>query len=285
MARISDKLAAGRTLSFEFFPPKSASAQLTLGSTVAELAPLGPDFVSITYGAGGSDRHRTGDVVEWIRKETDVEPMAHLTCVGHTRTDVAGLLVDYRRMGVENILALGGDLPADGAAPAGDYRYALDLLQDVAATGCFSIGVAAHPEVHPRSASRESDRRHLADKLDVADFAITQFFFDVDHYRRLVDELAGLGIDKPIIPGIMPVTGVNQIARMAQMSGAKVPAWLTDRLATVRDAAEAKLIGVEIASQLCVDLIEAGAPGLHLYTLNRFEVAKKIRLNLGTVLV
>jgi methylenetetrahydrofolate reductase (NADPH) len=285
MARISDKLAAGRTLSFEFFPPKSASAQLTLGSTVAELAPLGPDFVSITYGAGGSDRHRTGDVVEWIRKETDVEPMAHLTCVGHTRTDVAGLLVDYRRMGVENILALGGDLPADGAAPAGDYRYALDLLQDVAATGCFSIGVAAHPEVHPRSASRESDRRHLADKLDVADFAITQFFFDVDHYRRLVDELAGLGIDKPIIPGIMPVTGVNQIARMAQMSGAKVPAWLTDRLATVRDAAEAKLIGVEIASQLCVDLIEAGAPGLHLYTLNRSEVAKKIRLNLGTVLV
>jgi methylenetetrahydrofolate reductase (NADPH) len=285
MARISDKLAAGRTLSFEFFPPKSASAQLTLGSTIAELAPLGPDFVSITYGAGGSDRRRTGDVVEWIRRETDVEPMAHLTCVGHTRTDVAGLLVEYRRMGVENILALGGDLPTDGSAPAGDYRYALDLLHDVASTGCFSVGVAAHPEVHPHSSSRESDRRHLADKLSIADFAITQFFFDIDHYRRLVGELAALGIDKPIVPGIMPITSVAQISRMAQMSGAEVPTWLTDRLATARDSAEVKKIGVEIASQLCVDLIEAGAPGLHLYTLNRSEVAKQIKVNLRTVLV
>ncbi len=285
MARISGKLAAGRTLSFEFFPPKSASAQLTLGSTIAELAPLGPDFVSITYGAGGSDRHRTGDVVQWIRKETNVEPMAHLTCVGHTRTDVAGLLVEYRRMGVENILALGGDLPADGSAPAGDYTYALDLLQDVATTGCFSIGVAAHPEVHPRSVSRRADRQHLADKLRVADFAITQFFFDVDHYRRLVDELAALGIDKPIVPGIMPVTSLAQISRMAEMSGAEVPGWLTDRLATVKDPAEVKKIGVQIASQLCVDLVEAGAPGLHLYTLNRSEVAKEIKVNLGTVLV
>lgn len=285
MARISDKLEAGRTLSFEFFPPKSSSAQLTLGSTIAELAPLGPDFVSITYGAGGSDRHRTGDVVQWIRKETEVEPMAHLTCVGHTRTEVAALLVDYRRMGVENILALGGDLPTDGTAPAGDYRYALDLLHDVATTGCFSVGVAAHPEVHPRSTSRAADRRHLADKLSVADFAITQFFFDVDHYRRLVDELAALGVHKPIVPGIMPVTGLAQISRMAQMSGSEVPGWLTDRLSTVRDPAEVKKIGVEIASQLCVDLMEAGAPGLHLYTLNRSDVAKEIRVNLGTVLV
>ena len=285
MARISDKLAEQRTLSFEFFPPKSASAQLTLGSTVAELAPLGPDFVSITYGAGGSDRHRTGDVVGWMRRETDVEPMAHLTCVGHTRTDVAGLLVDYRRMGVENILALGGDLPADGSSPAGDYRYALDLLHDVAATGCFSVGVAAHPEVHPRSVSRNADRQHLADKLSLADFAITQFFFDVDHYRRLVDELAALGVDKPIVPGIMPVTNLAQIKRMAQMSGTEVPTWLTGRLGGGRDAAEVKQIGVEIASQLCIDLVEAGAPGLHLYTLNRSDVAKQIRVNLGSVLV
>jgi methylenetetrahydrofolate reductase (NADPH) len=285
MARISDKLAAGRTLSFEFFPPKTASAQLTLGRTIAELAPLGPDFVSITYGAGGSDRHRTGDVVEWIRKETDVEPMAHLTCVGHTRTDVAGLLVEYRRIGVENILALGGDLPADGSAPAGDYQYALDLLDDVASTGCFSVGVAAHPEVHPRSASREADRRHLAEKLRLADFAITQFFFDPGHYTRLVDELAALGVHKPIVPGIMPVTNLGQITRMAQMSGTDVPAWLVDRLSAARDAADAKKIGIELASELCLALIEAGAPGLHLYTLNRSEIAKQIRVNLGSVLV
>ncbi len=285
MARISDKLAAGRTLSFEFFPPKTSGAQLTLGRTIAELAPLGPDFVSITYGAGGSDRHRTADVVDWIRKETDVEPMAHLTCVGHTRTDVAGLLVEYRRIGVQNILALGGDLPADGSQPAGDYLYALDLLHDVAASGSFSIGVAAHPEVHPRSTSREADRRHLADKLRLADFAITQFFFDVEHYRRLVDEMAALGVDKPIVPGIMPVTNVAQISRMAQMSGAAVPAWLADRLAGAHDDAEVRKIGVALASQLCLDLLDAGAPGLHLYTLNRSEVAKEIRVNLGSVLV
>jgi methylenetetrahydrofolate reductase (NADPH) len=285
MARIGDKLAVGRTLSFEFFPPKSASAQMTLGRTVAELAPLGPDFVSITYGAGGSDRHRTADVVGWMRRETDVEPMAHLTCVGHTRTDVAALLVDYRRMGVENILALGGDLPADGSTLAGDYRYALDLLADVAATGCFSVGVAAHPEVHPRSPDRATDRKHLADKLRIADFAITQFFFDVEHYTRLVDELAALGVDKPIVPGIMPVTNLAQIHRMAQMSGSQVPGWLVDRLESARTDAEANRIGIELASALCTDLIDAGAPGLHLYTLNRSEVAKQIRVNLGSVLV
>jgi len=285
MARIADKLAAGRTLSFEFFPPKSASAQMTLGRTVAELAPLGPDFVSITYGAGGSDRHRTGDVVGWMRTETDVEPMAHITCVGHTRTDVAALLVDYRRMGVENILALGGDLPADGSTPAGDYRYALDLLADVAATGCFSVGVAAHPEVHPRSSDRATDRKHLADKLRIADFAVTQFFFDVEHYTRLVDELAALGVDKPIVPGIMPVTNLAQIHRMAKMSGSEVPGWLVDRLESARTDAEAKRIGMELASALCIDLIGAGAPGLHLYTLNRSEVAKQIKVNLGSVLV
>ena len=285
MARISDKLAAGQTLSFEFFPPKAAGAQLTLGRTITELAPLEPDFVSITYGAGGSDRHRTGDVVEWICRETDVAPMAHLTCLGHTRTDVAGLLVGYRRVGVENILALGGDLPIDGSAPAGDYSYALDLIHDVAATGCFSIGVAAHPEVHPRSASRQADRRHLAEKLRLADFAITQFFFDPEHYVRLVDELAALGVDKPIVPGIMPVTGLSQITRMAEMSSSEVPGWFIDRLSGAHNAVDAKHIGIELASELCRDLIEAGAPGLHLYTLNRSEIAKDIRVNLGSVLV
>lgn len=285
MARIADILAARRTLSFEFFPPKTAAAQLTLGRTIAELSHLNPDFVSITYGAGGSDRHRTGDVVGWLRKETDIDPMAHLTCVGHSRTDVAALLVDYRRVGVENILALGGDLPADGTAPAGDYRYALDLLHDVCSTGCFSVGVAAHPEVHPRSTSRQDDRRHLAEKLRLADFAVTQFFFDVEHYVRLVDELAALGVDKPVVPGIMPITNAKQIERMAQMSGTEVPQWVRDRLATAHDADQVKRLGIEIASDLAFQLLDAGAPGLHLYTLNRAEVAKEIHVNLGSVLV
>lgn len=285
MARIADKLAAERTLSFEFFPPKTTAAQLTLGRTVAELSPLRPDFASITYGAGGSDRHRTGDVVGWMRAETSIEPMAHLTCVGHSRTDVAGLLVEYRRIGVQNILALGGDLPADGSPSVGDYRYALDLLADVAATGCFSVGVAAHPEVHPRSTSRASDRQHLAAKLRLADFAITQFFFDVEHYVRLVNELADLGIDKPVIPGIMPVTSLSQIERMAKMSGADIPRWLTDRLSAVDQPEHARRIGVDLASRLATELLEAGAPGLHIYTLNQFETTKEIHANLGSVLV
>ena len=280
MTRIGDLLASRRTLSFEFFPPKTTNAQMNLGKAVGELQALAPDFVSITYGAGGSDRHRTGEVVGWMRSETELEPMAHLTCVGHTRTEVASLLVDHRRNGVENILALGGDLPADGAPPKGDYRFALDLLHDVAATGCFSIGVAAHPEVHPRSVSRQMDRRHLAAKLSLADFAITQFFFDVEHYVRLVDEMAALGVDKPIVPGIMPVTNLRQIRRMAEMSGAAVPQWLIDRLEMCTTPEQVRRVGIDAASTLSRDLLDAGAPGLHLYTLNSAATAKEIAMNI-----
>ena len=276
MARIAEQLAARQTLSFEFFPPKTAGAQLTLGRTVAALEPLKPDFVSITYGAGGSDRHRTGDVVDWMRKETALEPMAHLTCMGHTRNDVATLLVDYRRIGVENILALGGDPPADGSTPAGDYTYASDLLVDVARAGCFSIGVAAHPEVHPRSPDRATDRRRLADKLSVADFAVTQFFFDVEQWLRLVDELAALDVHKPVLPGIMPVGNKAQIARMAQMSGAELPGWLLDRLDRTDDPEQVRRIGIDVATQLAADLLDAGAPGVHLYTLNRPDTVLQI---------
>ena len=276
MARIAEQLAARQTLSFEFFPPKTAGAQLTLGRTVAALEPLKPDFVSITYGAGGSDRHRTGDVVDWMRKETALEPMAHLTCMGHTRDDVATLLVDYRRIGVENILALGGDPPADGSTPAGDYTYASDLLVDVARAGCFSIGVAAHPEVHPRSPDRATDRRRLADKLSVADFAVTQFFFDVEQWLRLVDELAALDVHKPVLPGIMPVGNKAQIARMAQMSGAELPGWLLDRLDRTDDPEQVRRIGIDVATQLAADLLDAGAPGVHLYTLNRPDTVLQI---------
>ena len=285
MARIGDLLATHRTLSFEFFPPKSTNAQMNLGKAVGELQALAPDFVSITYGAGGSDRHRTGEVVGWMRSETDLEPMAHLTCVGHTRTEVAAVLVDHRRHAVENILALGGDLPAKGSPVKSDYRYALDLLHDVAATGCFSMGVAAHPEVHPRSASRRSDRAHLASKLSLADFAITQFFFDVEHYVRLVEEMSKLGIDKPIIPGIMPVTNLAQIRRMAEMSGAEVPQWLIDRLQMCTTPDQVRRVGIDAASKLCCDLLEAGAPGLHLYTLNSAATAKEIAVNVDLVTV
>ncbi len=285
MARIAALIEAKRTMSFEFFPPKTSAAHLTLGRTVSSLEELEPDFVSITYGAGGSDRHRTGDVVNWMRKETTFEPMAHLTCVGHTRTDVAGLIVEYRRIGVENILALGGDPPLDGQVPAGDYQYASDLLADVAASGSFCVGVAAHPEVHPRSPDRASDRRHLADKLSAADFALTQFFFDSEHWVRLVNELADLGVHKPVIPGIMPIGNKQQILRMAQMSGTSLPTWLSDRLDAVDDPEHVRQIGIEVATKLAAELIEAGAPGIHLYALNRPEAVTEICVNLNRVAV
>lgn len=276
MARIADKLAAGPTLSFEFFPPKTAGAQLTLGRTVAALEPLQPNFVSVTYGAGGSDRHRTGDVVNWMCKETPWDPMAHLTCMGHTRTDVAALLVEYRRIGVQNILALGGDPPADGSEVAGDYAYAAELIEDVAASGSFSIGVAAHPELHPRSGSREDDRRRLAEKLKVADFGVTQFFFEVEHYVQMMDELTALGVDKPVLPGVMPILSKPALRRMAAMNGTDIPGWLAERLDMTDDPGHIRRIGIEVATRLANELVAAGAPGLHIYTLNRPEATAEI---------
>jgi methylenetetrahydrofolate reductase (NADPH) len=286
MARISELLVAGRTFSFEFFPPRTDAAQLTLGHTIAELEPLTPSFVSVTYGAGGSTRDRTHQIVAWVRKETAITPMAHLTCQGHTRAEIFEILDAYRSAGIENILALGGDAPTDGASPvASDYRFASDLVEDVLASGLFSIGVAAHPEVHPRSPSREEDRRRLADKLRRADFGITQFFFEAPHYFRMIDELAALGIDRPVIPGIMPVTNMAQVARMAELSGAEFPGWLAARLEAASDSDEVRRIGVDAATQLCSDLLEAGAPGLHFYTLNRSTATREIYSNLGLPVV
>ena len=282
MALISDLLASGRTFSFEFFPPKSDAAQLTLGRTIAELEPLAPSFVSVTYGAGGTTRDRTHQVVTWVRKETKITPMAHLTCQGHRRTEISSILDAYRSAGIENILALGGDPPTDPAdARPSDYRYASELVEDVRAAGSFAVGVAAHPEVHPRSPDRGSDRRRLADKLRRADFAVTQFFFDADHYVRLVDELAALGIDKPVVPGIMPVTNLAQVSRMAELSGAAVPSWLVERIAAAGDAEEERRIGVDAATDLCRSLLDRGAPGLHFYTLNRSTATREIYANLG----
>lgn len=282
MARITDLLAAGRTFSFEFFPPKTDAAQLSLGRTIAELEGLNPAFVSVTYGAGGSTRERTRDLVVWMRKETNISPMAHLTCVGHTRADIDAILDTYQAAGIENILALGGDPPTDPAdVRPSDYEYALDLVEHLRDRGGFSIGVAAHPEGHPRSASRADDRRFLAEKLRHADFAITQFFFEAEHYVRMVEELAALGVTKPIIPGIMPVTNRGQVQRMAELSGAVFPAWLAERLDGVDDADEVRRIGVDAATELCAELLAAGAPGLHFYTLNRSTATREIYANLG----
>ena len=280
--RIAEILEQRRPVfSFEFFPPKTDGAQLSLGHTIAELEPLAPSFVSVTYGAGGTTRSRTHAIVSWVRRETSITPMAHLTCQGHTRAEIAEILDGYRAEGIENVLALGGDPPddPDDHRPS-DYRYASDLLDDIEADG-FSIGVAAHPEVHPRSPDRETDRRLLAAKLARADFAITQFFFEAEHYVRLVEELAALGVDKPVLPGIMPITNGGQVRRMAALSGAAIPGWLVDRLDGVEDPVEVRRIGVDVASALCADLLALGAPGLHFYTLNRSTASREIYANLG----
>jgi methylenetetrahydrofolate reductase (NADPH) len=283
MARIADLLAAGPTTSFEFFPPKNEAGWLSLGRTIAELEPLTPDFVSVTYGAGGSTRDRTADLVSWVRRQTRIAPMAHLTCQGHTRADIREILLNYRAEGVENILALGGDLPVatETSAPS-DYRFSLELVEDVRDFGGFSVGVAAHPELHPRSPDRATDRQHLAQKLKAADFAITQFFFDVQHYLEMVDELAALGADQPIVPGIMPISNLGQVTRMAAMSGAEVPGWVIERVGKAGDDLdEAERIGIDLATELCARLLEEGAPGLHFYTLNRSHAARTIVGNLG----
>jgi methylenetetrahydrofolate reductase (NADPH) len=209
--------------------------------------------------------------------------MAHLTCQGHTRADIRDILMDYRAVGVENILALGGDPPAHGDPESeSDYRYSLELVDDVKDFGGFSVGVAAHPELHPRSPDRRSDRQHLADKLRHADFAITQFFFDIHHYLEMLDELAALGCTKPIVPGIMPISNLGQVTRMAHMSGAEVPGWVVERVEKAGDDLdEAERIGVELATELCARLIEEGAPGLHFYTLNRSWATREIMGKLG----
>ena len=278
MAWISDLLAAGPTYSFEFFPPKNDEEQATLVRTLRDLEPLKPSFVSVTYRGGRESRQRTHDLVAAMLRTTTLNPMAHLICVAHTRLELADILVSFRKSGIENLMALGGDPPADPAAGPGELLHAIELVELAQAIGGMSVGVAAHPAGHPASPDMGSDRDFLAAKLRVADFAITQFFFEVDEYLGLVDDLAARDIDKPVLPGIMPVTSLRSVPRMAQM-GAAVPAWAVERLeaAAARGGdEEVRRTGVALATELCQGLLDAGAPGLHFYTLNRSSATREI---------
>jgi methylenetetrahydrofolate reductase (NADH) len=282
--KIVDLLAVGPTLSFEFFPPKSDEAERQLEKTIHELAPLRPSFVSVTYGAGGSTRDRTRDIVIDVNRTQPFPAMAHLTCSGHTRGQITDLLDEYASAGVHNILALAGDPPADGSDAGGDFTYATELVDLVRAHGDdFCIGVAAHPELHPRSVGdRAADRRYLAAKLAAADFGVTQFFFEADDYLRMIDELATLGCDTPVLPGIMPVVNLGGLVRMAGMNGSVIPPALLARLEAVADDPDAvRDIGVEVATDLAARLLAAGAPGLHLYALNRSASVLRIVADLG----
>jgi methylenetetrahydrofolate reductase (NADPH) len=254
----------------------------TLEQTLVDLEPLHPSFVSVTYGAGGTTRERTHDIVVRINGETRMTAMAHLTCAAHTVAELEEIVSRYRGAGVENILALGGDPPRDLDLPEGELRYAVELVRLVRRSGDFSIGVAVHPEPHPRSPTIEDDRRHSAEKLAEADFAITQFFFDAEHYFGLIAALREHGVAKPVIPGIMPVLSIAGTKRMAEMQGSVFPEWYMDKLRPYEDDPDAvRRIGIEEATRLCQVLLDGGAPGLHFYTLNRSTATREIHANLG----
>ena len=281
-------LASGeRSFSFEFFPPKTDEGETRLWQALRELEVLRPTFVSITYGAGGTTRDRTVRITGEIAEETTLTPVGHLTCVGATREDIHRVIAEYADAGVSSILALRGDPPGGPGAPwvptPGGFEHAEELIAFVCSLGTFSVGAAAFPEGHPEAPDLDFDARVLARKADAgADFAITQFFFRASDYLALVDRARAHGCRIPIIPGIMPVTDVAQIERFAQLSGAQFPLELAARFAHVADDPDAvRSLGVEVATELCEELLGEGAPGLHFYTLNSSTATREVFASLG----
>jgi methylenetetrahydrofolate reductase (NADPH) len=275
------------SISFEFFPPKTDEAEAVLWQAIRRLEPLAPTFVSVTYGAGGSSRDRTTRVTQRIATDTTLTPMAHLTCVGASRAELRQVIGAYADAGVRNVLAIRGDPPAGPRAPWTPHPrgldYAVELVRLVRELGRFSVGVAAFPDVHPASTDLEADARVLAMKADAgAQFAITQMFFTEDAYLRLVERAAAHGSTIPIIPGIMPVTNVKQIERIAELTGVAMPVSVTQRLhAVAGDPAAVREVGVQIASDLSERLLAAGAPGLHFITMNRSTATLDVVGTLG----
>jgi len=284
--RIRDRFGQESPLfSFEFFPPKDDQGMDALFETVANLKPLGPAFVSVTYGAGGSTREKTVAITRRIKRETGIEAMAHLTCVGHGRDEIAALLDEYEAAGIENVMALRGDPPRGETAftphPEG-FSHANELMSFIRDRKDFCLGGAGYPEMHPEAPSPEADLQNLKRKIEAGcDFVVTQLFFDERDYFDFVARARAAGIDTPIVPGIMPVTNTAQIKRFTQMCGAAIPEPLLARLeAAAGDAQAVAQVGVEHATHQCRALLDGGAPGIHFYTLNRSLSTRRIVANL-----
>jgi len=273
-------------VSFEFFPPKTEKMEQTLWESIKTLEPLGPRFVSVTYGAGGSTRERTHSTVERIVKETSLTPAAHLTCVAATRGEVDDVARAYWDAGVRHVVALRGDSPDPGVPYAqhpGGYENAAELVTGLKKVAPFEISVAAYPEIHPDSGTRQADLDNLRRKIDAgADRAITQFFFSPECFLRFQDEVADAGIDIEIVPGVMPVTNFAGIVRMASNCGTELPAWLGHLFEGLDDLPAARqLIAATLAAELCGQLYAGGVRHFHFYTLNRAELSYAICHLLG----
>jgi len=280
--RIDELLAAGEpTFSFEFFPPKTEQGERKLEAALIDLRALAPSFVSVTYGAGGSTRAKTIEIVHRIKREHGLETMAHFTCVGATADELRKTLDDMAGAGIDNVLALRGDPPAgheEWVKTEGGLEYSAELVSLIKEGYQFAIGAACFPETHVHAVSPEEDLRHLAEKVDAgADFLITQLFFDNAVYFDFVDRARAIGIEVPIIPGILPITQVGQAERMAKMCGASIPPGLHRELSVRESEPEAVLdFGVAYATLQCSELLAEGAPGVHFYTLNRSPATRAI---------
>lgn len=277
--------SAAPTISFEFFPPKGPKGAARLWRSVERLAPLGPLFVSVTYGAGGSTRERTIAAIHTIRDRAHLDVAGHLTCVGATREETLSVARAYRKMGCLRIVALRGDAQggADRFEPhPGGFAGAVELIGALKAEGPFHVTVGAYPEPHPDAAGDNADVEHLKRKFDAgADDAITQFFFDVETFLRFRDRCAAAGIDKPVIPGVLPIEHFGRMANFAGRCGAAVPDWMATAFANAEAADAVELLSVSIASEMCDTLRREGAEHIHLYTLNNPDLPYQVCQALG----